>query len=346
MNKKVCIAMSGGVDSSVAAAFLRDDGFDCIGVFMITHDAAEGDKADAEKMANKLGIKLHILDLRCNFEKVLGYFVDEYKCGRTPNPCVFCNSYIKFGKLFEFAKSQNADYLATGHYIQQKNGKIYAGADDKKEQSYILCMVDREVFKSVLFPVGMHTKDEIREKARELDLEVHDKPDSQEICFIPDNNYIAKLKRQCPEIVANGKIYHVDGRELGEHTGVHNFTIGQRRGLGIALGEPVYVVAINAKDNSVVLGGKEDLLSKAITTDNVNWLVDPIDGEFDAEVKIRYNSRPVSAKVCEMAGRLLIEFAQPVSAATPGQAAAVYIRKNGDLYLVAGGWIGTVVSNK
>ncbi|AQQ09811.1 tRNA-specific 2-thiouridylase MnmA [Sedimentisphaera cyanobacteriorum] len=340
MGKEVCIAMSGGVDSSAAAALLRSEGFKCFGVFMITHEKSGNDREDAEKMAEKLGIKLHVVDLRDSFKRVMDYFVEEYKRGRTPNPCVYCNRIIKFGELFDYARQHGAEYFATGHYIHQKNGRIYAGIDEKKEQSYILSMVDRNVLSRVLFPLGLKKKQQIRKIARDLGLEVHDKPDSQEICFISEENYFDRLERERPDIVKKGSVYDTEGNLLGSHEGIHRYTIGKRRGLGIALGKPMYVVDINSETNTVVLGEREDLLNDRIVAEDLNWLTEPIYEEFEARVKIRYNSPPAEARVYQTAGRLHIEFAEPVSAATPGQAAAVYVPEGDKLVLAAGGWIG------
>ncbi|ARN57254.1 tRNA 2-thiouridine(34) synthase MnmA [Sedimentisphaera salicampi] len=339
MENEVCIAMSGGVDSSVAAALLRREGFKCFGVFMITHEKSSDDREDAERMAEKLGIKLHVLDLRESFKRVMDYFVEEYKHGRTPNPCVYCNRIIKFGELYDYARQLGAEYFATGHYIHQKNGRIYAGIDEKKEQSYILAMVERNVLSKVLFPLGLKEKRQIREIARELGLEVHNKPDSQEICFINDENYFDRLERERPDIVKKGNVYDTQGNLLGRHEGIHRYTIGKRRGLGIALGKPMYVVDINSETNAVVLGEREDLLKRRIIAENVNWLTEPIYEEFEARVKIRYNSPPAEARVYQTSGRLHIEFAEPVSAPTPGQAAAVYVPEDDKLVLAAGGWI-------
>lgn len=335
---KVCIAMSGGVDSSVAALLLQQQGYDCRGVFMMTHDDCESDMADAVRIAKTIGIEIDVLDLRFQFREILDYFCREYRRARTPNPCLYCNRVMKFGLLWRHAAGKGCDYIATGHYIRRIGDKIYTGINAKKDQSYVLTMVEPDVIKHTLFPDGMYSKDRIREIAAANGLDVHQKPDSQEICFIPDDDYAAVLERMCPDIARKGDILSVEGSKLGEHNGIHNFTIGQRRGLRVAMGEPVYVTAIDAAANTVTLGSKEAVMSKVCFTENVNWLHKP-QLPVKAGVKIRYNSPPAPAIAEQHGGGLKITFEQPVSAVTPGQAAAVYIEDENGKYLAGGGWI-------
>ena len=344
--KKVFAAVSGGVDSGVSAALLIERGFDVSGIFMITHDRAQAAQADAERVCKHLSIPLHVLDLRANFETLIDYFCRTYQSGKTPNPCVFCNRTIKFGLLWEFAQQHGADFIATGHYAQilAKDGDpgLYQARNRDKDQSYALSMIRREVLAHIIFPVGELDKDRTRELAKNLGLPVHDKEDSQEICFIPGNDYIAMLHHWRPDIAAKGKIVDTHGSVLGEHDGIHRYTIGQRRGLGIALGSPAYVVRIDPQTNTVVLGGKEDLMSRRLLAGDFNWLIDPPAGPFDAIVKIRYNHSGAPASVSAdpaSPDKIEITFAEPVSAITPGQAAVVYIAEGPDLRVAGGGWI-------
>jgi tRNA-specific 2-thiouridylase len=342
--KKVCIAMSGGVDSSVAAFLLKQQNHDCRGVFMITHDDCGGDMEDSKRIASLLGIEIDILDLREQFKDVLDYFCSEYKQARTPNPCVYCNRVMKFGLLWRHAQSKGCDYIATGHYIRQKNGRIYAGSDLKKEQSYVLAMIEAEVIRHIIFPTGEYSKDQIRSIAAENGLGVENKPDSQEICFIPDDDYAACLEGLCPEVVREGRIVYIDGRELGTHQGIHRYTIGQRRGLKVAMGEPVYVVALDPETNTVTLGPRESLLARTFHTGKPNWLIDPPQEPFEAIVKIRYNNPGSKAIVEPQQESMKITFEKEMSAITPGQLAAIYLEDEDGRYLAGGGWIYETLS--
>ena len=341
--KKVFVALSGGVDSSTSAALLLEAGFDCSGVFMITNAQADKAQADAEKTAGKLGIKLYILDLRSDFERILDYFCSEYTKGRTPNPCVFCNRYIKFGKLWDFARDHGAQLLATGHYARtlKHNGEtgIYEGAQPAKDQSYVLSMMNKNILPNIVLPMGERSKKQTRELAAKFGLETVHNAESQEICFIPDDDYVSLLEQRCPELVRKGNIVDSSGKVLGEHNGVHRFTIGQRRGLGVAMGKPYYVVKIDAETNTITLGPKEEVMHRHLQATGVNWLIREPDLAFRAKIKIRYNDAGASGIVSPEKDSVAVEFDEPISAVTPGQLAVFYIQEGLYNRVVGGGWI-------
>ena len=344
---KVFVAISGGVDSSIAAALLLGDGFDCTGVFMITSDQTRHAQAGAEEVAAKLGIKLHVLDLRSDFEKILDYFCREYKRGRTPNPCVVCNRQVKFGKLWDFARDNGADLFATGHYAQvlkqNNDAGLYEGLDAAKDQSYALSMIDKMVLPYIILPMGEYSKQQTRKMAVELGLGTAEKAESQEICFVPDDDYIGVLEQRCPELARKGNIVDGSGKLLGEHDGVHRFTIGQRRGLKVAMGKPYYVVKIDAESNTVTLGPKEEVMHKRLRATGVNWLVSELQSAFRAKVRIRYNDEGAAATVLPKGNSAVVEFDRAVSAITPGQLAAFYLREGRHNRVTGGGWIDEVL---
>ncbi|MHC5075341.1 MAG: tRNA 2-thiouridine(34) synthase MnmA, partial [Planctomycetota bacterium] len=292
-NGKVLVAMSGGVDSSTTAALLLEKGYQCSGVFMITNDSFEDAHLHAENVAQKLNIKLNVLDLREDFVQILDYFCNEYSQGRTPNPCVVCNRLIKFGKLWDFASRQGADFLATGHYARiLKNTdefSLYKGIDNLKEQSYFLAMVKKQVLKHILLPMGEYTKEKTRQLSEQFQLGCEKRQESQEICFLP-KNWSNELEERHPELVRNGNIVDSSGTVLGQHQGIHRFTIGQRRGLGVAMGQPHYVTKIDAANNTVTLGPKEQVMHHRLMANQINWLIDKPESSFRGIVKIRYNS--------------------------------------------------------
>lgn len=345
---KVFVALSGGVDSSTAAALLINQGYNCTGVFMITSDNFAVAQKNAEDMARRLGIRLHILDLRKEFEDVLDYFIGEYRKGRTPNPCIFCNKNIKFGRLWKFAKENGADFFATGHYVQILNSEtgpgLYRGVDSAKDQSYALAMIDRDLLGNIIFPLGKYRKRKTMELAAEFGLELEGRKESQEICFIPNDDYVAVIEKICPEIVRKGNIIDSSGNILGQHTGTHRFTIGQRRGLRVPMGVPFYVADINAEKNTVTLGPKEQVLGQTLIAREMNWLIENTAKAFKAGVKIRYNSKAVGATVYPEGKNARVEFNEPVSAITPGQLAVFYIRDNLGEKVAGGGWIDKIVT--
>ena len=347
----VLVAMSGGVDSSVAAGLLQRQGYEVTGVFMCLGQASREnshhpgccspqDARDAKEVAARLGIRFHVLDFQDELENIIEYFIDEYRRGRTPNPCIECNSCLKFGKLIDYASVGGIDYVATGHYARirptEQNNYLCRGVDTDKDQSYALFGMARNNLKRVFLPVGEYSKKQVRELAAEMDLPVHAKQESQEICFVPDDDYARLVLQRAPELAQTGPILDSKGKILGQHEGVFRYTIGQRRGLGVALSEPAYVIHLDAVNNTVVLGSREELQGRKLIANKLNWLVDPVPVDpFAATVQIRYNHRGAPAVVYPRGSEVLVEFDQPVSAITPGQAAVFY----DDDIVLGGGWI-------
>jgi tRNA-specific 2-thiouridylase len=377
--------MSGGVDSSAAAHLLRSAGHDVVGVFMrhgeaqavqatcpttssaaatnslpvVTHrlDHKQGcctaaDAADARRVADRLDIPFYALDFHDEFGRIIDYFVDEYTNARTPNPCVVCNNWLKFGKLFDYADSIGAEFVATGHYARltrshprpgtQDPGplscafSLLRGLDSTKDQSYVLFGIAHDYLPRMLLPIGGYRKDQIRELAAELGLRVADKPDSQEICFVTTGDHADFVRRRRGDSDTTGEIVTTDGRVVGHHEGIEAFTIGQRRGLGIAFGEPRYVVRLEADTRRVIVGTKDDLARDSLTANRANWLLDPPSEKFRCEVQIRYNSTAAPATVELLDDdRFRVTFDEPRHGVAPGQAAVCY---DGDRVL-GGGWI-------
>ena len=284
--------------------------------------------------------------MRKDFQYIISYFGNEYRRGRTPNPCVVCNRIIKFGKLWDFAKENGMDWIATGHYakVLETNGQngLYETPNKVKDQTYFLAMIKRDVLDHIIFPLGEYRKEQTKEMAKQFQLGLEAKEESQEICFIPDNDYAAMIERNWPQMVQSGKIIDSKGRILGEHNGIYRFTVGQRRGIGVAMGVPYYVTKIDAATNTVTLGTKEEVMHKKLTATDVNWLIDKPDGEFKSKVKIRYNSPGYNAVVCPQNDKVEIEFFEPILAITPGQLAVFYIEDNSGSRVAGGGWIDSV----
>ena len=352
---KIVVAMSGGVDSSVAACLLHEQGHEVVGFFMRTgveHDrppdtndrhqgcCSASDAADARYVAGKLGINFYALNMQKDFDSIIDYFTSEYKNGRTPNPCVVCNDRLKFGKIVDYAKSIDADWIATGHYarIDHSAGRpvLRRGIDRRKDQSYVLFGLQRDVLDRIVFPLGEMTKEQVREEARRFDLPVCDKPDSVEICFVPDRDYARVVRERDPETIAPGDVVAPDGKVVGQHEGIANFTIGQRRGLGIAFGMPIYVTALDPARQTVTVGPREDLLKRGLVADRVNWLTDPPTDPFRVLGQIRYQHQaaPATAERLED-GCIRVVFDEPQSAITPGQAVVLYDGED----CLGGGWI-------
>ena len=355
--------MSGGVDSSAAAWLLQQQGHEVIGLFMRSGVEQEtscelpvvgnrssnrqgccsaSDAADARRVADSLGIPFHALNFQDAFGRIQDYFADEYLAGRTPNPCVMCNNWLKFGRLWEFSRQVGATHIASGHYAQvlpmpdSDQPALVRGRDPGKDQSYVLFGIDPELLRHVIFPVGNATKSEIRDTAERAGLRVFDKPDSQEICFVPDNDYAGLLRRHSGSKVRPGTILDTEGQVVGQHDGHQHFTIGQRRGLGVAFGYPVYVVERNPEANTITVGRKENLAASGCRADQTNWLIEPPQKPIRCSAKVRYNTVPVPAIVgAGGADELTVHFDEPVLAVTPGQAVVCY---DGDRVL-GGGWI-------
>lgn len=353
MKNKALIAMSGGVDSSVAAYLTQSQGFECIGCTMkLYHNEDAGvsknhtccsldDIEDARSVARKLKMPYYVFNFSDDFkEKIIDKFVDSYLHGKTPNPCIDCNRYMKFDKLFERAKILGCNYIVTGHYarIEYENGKyvLKKALDNFKDQSYVLYSLTQKQIAHVIFPLGgFHNKDEVRELAKEQGFINFDKHDSQDICFVPNGDYAKVIELHSGEKQQQGNFVDTNGNILGKHKGIIHYTIGQRKGLGLALPEPHFVCTMNVNDNTVVLGKAEDLYARALLANDFNWISgDTPNGEIRCKAKIRYGQieQPALARVLE-SGCVRVVFDEPQRAITPGQAVVLY---DGDIVLGGG----------
>lgn len=354
--EKVVIGMSGGVDSSVAAYLLKKAGYDVIGVTMqiwqeesVQTQEENGGCCglsaveDARRVAQMLDIPYYVMNFRKEFkENVMDYFVSEYLKGRTPNPCIACNRYVKWEALLERSMEIGADYIATGHYariVKLPNGRftLKKSATDAKDQTYALYNLTQEQLSHTLMPVGQYTKEEIRKIAEDIGLLVANKPDSQEICFIPDNDYASFIEENTDKKIEEGNFVDLDGNVIGRHKGITHYTIGQRKGLNLSMGKPVFVVAIRPETNEVVIGDNSDVFGDRLRCNHINFMsIADLEGEMEVTAKIRYSHKGAKAVIRKVEEDVIeCVFEEPQRASTPGQAVVFY---DGE-YVVGGGTI-------
>ncbi|WP_294835300.1 tRNA 2-thiouridine(34) synthase MnmA [uncultured Eubacterium sp.] len=350
--KKAIVAMSGGVDSSVAALFMKEQGYECIGATMKLYDNEDigidrektccslDDIEDARAVAYKLGMPYYVFNFKDEFEhKVIDKFISTYEAGGTPNPCIDCNRYLKFEKLMKRMEELQYDCVVTGHYadIEYVNGRymLKKGKDLSKDQSYVLYSLTQYQLEHTVFPLGKYSKDEIREVAEKNGFINAKKRDSQDICFVPDGDYSKFIEQYKGKTYPSGDFVDKQGNVLGKHNGLIRYTIGQRKGLNIALGHPVYVISKDIESNTVVLGSNDDLNKKSLVARDFNWIAQKPDEKISCCAKTRYNMREVPCVAYCNDDKVIVEFDEPVRAITPGQAVVLY---DGD-YVLGGGTI-------
>ncbi|MEN6566825.1 MAG: tRNA 2-thiouridine(34) synthase MnmA [Veillonellales bacterium] len=359
---RVVVAMSGGVDSSLTAALLVHQGYDVIGATMQIWDnqSSQDDPEhrgccslsavdDARRVAEKIGIPYYVLNFRDMFQDtVVNYFIREYAAGKTPNPCIACNRYVKFAGLLQRSMALGAEYVATGHYAcieydeQRRRYLLRKGIDQTKDQSYALYHLNQHTLQHFLMPLGKYNKTTTRQLAREIGLAVANKPDSQEICFVPNDDYKSFLAEKAPAALKPGKIVDVRGNVLGTHQGLPLYTVGQRKGLGLAAGKPLYVVELDFTANTVVVGSNEDVFASELFANDLNFIaIDPPAEAIRVEAKIRYSAQPAAAVISPLPGGTTVHvvFDKPQRAITPGQSVVFY---DGDI-VIGGGTIAKVV---
>jgi tRNA-specific 2-thiouridylase len=352
--------MSGGVDSSVSAALLKEQGYEVIGISLQLWDHSQGhgeeaapggccsldDLHDARRVAEQVGIPFYVYDAEEEFRRlVVDDFVAEYFAGRTPNPCARCNERVKFGLLLDRARELGADLLATGHYariVRDVAGRhlLLTGLDRNKDQSYFLFTLSHEQLERTIFPVGGLTKPEVRDLAERFGLRTAAKSESQEVCFIPDDDYVRFLEEERGPGLLSGTIVDTAGKALGRHQGIYRYTVGQRRGLGIAHAHPLYVLGVDPERREVIVGGREELLRQGLMADGVNWIIPPGAATIETTCRIRYRHRPVACRVTQLpGGRAQVRFVTPEPGVTPGQAVVFYDGAT----VLGGGWIAEAI---
>ena len=358
---KIVVAMSGGVDSSVVAALMKQEGYDVTGITLKLYDdikqSKEGrqccagqDIMDAKRVSEKININHEILYYQKKFKsEVIDSFIDSYTAGETPIPCVQCNQTVKFRDLFKYAKDLKADALITGHYVSrvQKNGRasMYRAKDYNRDQSYFLFSTTQEQLDFLRFPLGEIDKSETRSIAKKLNLNVADKPDSQDICFVPNGDYSSVIKKFRPESFKRGKIVDLKGNQIGEHDGIINYTIGQRKGIKISSDKPLYVVNINAENNTVIVGRKENLEIKEIQLRELNILADKKEFSEIINIKVRSTGRLLKAKINLLNEHARVEILDKETGISPGQACVFYSRDSYGDKVLGGGWINKTLNN-
>ena len=347
MKKKVLLGMSGGVDSSASAVVLKEKGYEVIGATMkLWNEGCLINHAnDAKKVCDKLDIEHHIFECEKEFKKhVIDNFIGCYECGKTPNPCVECNKFLKFGEFYKKAEELGCDYIATGHYAKVEYSEKYnqyvlkKSKEEQKDQSYFLYRIPKEILNKIIFPLeDFSNKEEIRNVARNNDLIVAEKKESQEICFIPDNDYVKFIKNNSNNKFKEGNIVTNKGEILGKHQGIINYTVGQRKGLGISYKEPLYVLRIDKEKNQVIVGTENELYTNEVIVEDINYLVTDLENkEIEVEAKVRYRAKPAKAKLYPLEnGKARFIFEEPQRAITPGQSLVFYI----DDIVIGGGKI-------